>query len=604
MQQIRSDLQFIDHYINVFKRSWGSYLFFFLGINLFVEAIVVPVFTFLTSLILKLSHIPYVSYTNILEIITHHPIGSLALILELILIIAVIFFQFTFLLTGITSISRDNFSLKEVWFASWRRLIQLRPTSVLFFIGYFILIIPFANLIFKTPLLNKAKIPAFIIDFLLTKWQFALLLAIAYLIIFYLGLRLLYTLPLMIIQNYHTREAVSKSFSLTRHQNLANLRRMLVISIYFGIISAVGYLLIIFLQAGFDKFPKPFDLIMAIIMLAIIQIFSTFIATLVSFLLLQMTLPTEVFKGHPTFYHTNRINQRKKKIRVTTILLISFIALLSLTNNYFYLHNNDTPPLRISHRGVDDGNGVQNTIPAMAATIKEHPDFIEMDIHETKDHQFVVMHDENLKNLTGVNKAPYQLTLAQITKLIAYENGHSAHVVSFDDYLAYANKHHQKLLIEIKTTPHDSKNMIDIFLKKYQKDILKYHHEVHSLDYNVVRQIKSKAPEVFVSYILPYNFTYPQTPANAYSMEQSTLTDSFIIEALFNQQKVYAWTVNTDSEMNRVLWLNTDGIITDNLSSLDGKITDFYDNPSYANMIFNYITVIPYNNSMTSEASV
>lgn len=88
---------------------------------------------------------------------------------------------------------------------------------------------------------------------------------------------------------------------------------MLVISIYFGIISAVGYLLIIFLQAGFDKFPKPFDLIMAIIMLAIIQIFSTFIATLVSFLLLQMTLPTKVFKGHPTFYHTNRINQRKKK---------------------------------------------------------------------------------------------------------------------------------------------------------------------------------------------------------------------------------------------------------------------------------------------------
>lgn len=114
MQQIRSDLQFIDHYINVFKRSWGSYLFFFLGVNLFIEAIIIPIFTFLTSWILKLSHIPYVSYTNILEIITHHPVGSLALILELVLIVGVIFFQFTFLLTGITNISRDNFSLKEV----------------------------------------------------------------------------------------------------------------------------------------------------------------------------------------------------------------------------------------------------------------------------------------------------------------------------------------------------------------------------------------------------------------------------------------------------------------------------------------------------------
>lgn len=75
------------------------------------------------------------------------------------------------------------------------------------------------------------------------------------------------------------------------------------------------------------------------------------------------------------------------------------------------------------------------------------------------------------------------------------------------------------------------------FLKKYKKNILKHHHEVHSLDYNVVKQIKAKAPKIFVSYILPYNFTYPQTSANAYSMEQSTLNDSFIVDSLFNQQK-------------------------------------------------------------------
>ena len=115
MQQIRSDLQFIDHYINVFKRSWGSYLFFFLGINLFIEAIIIPIFTFLTSWILKLSHIPYVSYTNILEIITHHPVGSLALILELVLIVGVIFFQFTFLITGITKIKSENLSIKKFY---------------------------------------------------------------------------------------------------------------------------------------------------------------------------------------------------------------------------------------------------------------------------------------------------------------------------------------------------------------------------------------------------------------------------------------------------------------------------------------------------------
>lgn len=38
-------------------------------------------------------------------------------------------------------------------------------------------------------------------------------------------------------------------------------------------------------------------------------------------------------------------------------------------------------------------NGVQNTIPAMEATAKSKPDYVEMDIQETKDHQFVVFHD-------------------------------------------------------------------------------------------------------------------------------------------------------------------------------------------------------------------
>ena len=34
-----------------------------------------------------------------------------------------------------------------------------------------------------------------------------------------------------------------------------------------------------------------------------------------------------------------------------------------------------------------------------------------MDVQETKDGQFVMMHDANIKNLTGVNANPQDLTL-------------------------------------------------------------------------------------------------------------------------------------------------------------------------------------------------
>ena len=54
-----------------------------------------------------------------------------------------------------------------------------------------------------------------------------------------------------------------------------------------------------------------------------------------------------------------------------------------------------------------------------------------MDIQETKDHQFIVMHDFNLRALTGVNKRPNQLTLKELTNMNVTENGQTAKMVSF-----------------------------------------------------------------------------------------------------------------------------------------------------------------------------
>ncbi len=126
----------------------------------------------------------------------------------------------------------------------------------------------------------------------------------------------------------------------------------------------------------------------------------------------------------------------------------------------------DTVPLTISHRGVDEENGVQNTIPAMEATAKSKPDYVEMDIQETKDHQFVVFHDPTLKDLAGIDIPPQKLTLAELTNTVVSENGKKALIPSFDDYLAAAEKVNQKLLVEIKVSPFDSPKMVENFSKK------------------------------------------------------------------------------------------------------------------------------------------
>ena len=61
-----------------------------------------------------------------------------------------------------------------------------------------------------------------------------------------------------------------------------------------------------------------------------------------------------------------------------------------------------------------------------------------------------MMHDANIKNLTGVNANPQDLTLDELTKLDISENGYYTKISSFDDYLNKANELHQNSSLKLK----------------------------------------------------------------------------------------------------------------------------------------------------------
>ncbi|MBV7391450.1 glycerophosphoryl diester phosphodiesterase membrane domain-containing protein [Enterococcus alishanensis] len=586
-------IRFFFTYSKEFLRRWGSYTLLIIGTNLALTYIAIPVFQFLTAEILKLGNIPYVSNTNILNILTKHPAVLAALLLLMLLIFALIFWQFTFQLLGIRVLQTN--SQESFWRNFKTAILQmryLRPGTFFFFIFYFILILPFANAVFRTPLLSKVTIPVFILDYLANNWAVSLLLLLLSGIVYYIGIRLLFVLPLMIFKQYRAWAAVRESWQLTAKHFWRYVLQIFFLSFVLSLISGIGFEVSYLLQVLFDQLPGKLPLIFAMLNLTGVQMFSQFMIGWTSVLYFSLL----VQKFYPLV--VNEENALKIKWVLWTRLIAGAVILIfggsALIANGLYLAGlYPLEPLVISHRGVDNQNGVQNTIPAMTKTMKIKPDYIEMDIHETKDHQFVVMHDENLKKLTGVNKAPYQLTLAELTELTAHENGYSAKIASFDDYLAYANQHKQKLLIEIKTTSHDSKDMLERFIQKYQQNILTNQHQIQSLDYQVVSGLKEKAPKLFVSYILPFNLTFPQTVANAYTMEETTLTSEFIEQATSANKQVYAWTVNDSDSMDRMMFMGADGIITDNITLLKEQIKNFQDNPSYAKRIELYINRLP-----------
>lgn len=271
----------------------------------------------------------------------------------------------------------------------------------------------------------------------------------------------------------------------------------------------------------------------------------------------------------------------KYKVIFSSLTILLF-ALVSWTYVEGFM---DTVPLTISHRGVDEENGVQNTIPALEATAKAKPDYVEIDIQETKDHQFVVFHDPTLKDLAGIDSPPQKLTLAELTNTVVSENGKKALIPSFDDYLSAAEKINQKLLVEIKVSPLDSPKMVENFSKRYGARLLKDKAMIHSLDYNALLIEQKINPKIKVSFILPFNLLFPQTKMSAYTMEATTLTSSFVDKAQAKHQMVFAWTVNDETDMREQMFNGVNGIITDNLDDLKGVISEDDESPSYAQRI-------------------
>lgn len=109
----------------------------------------------------------------------------------------------------------------------------------------------------------------------------------------------------------------------------------------------------------------------------------------------------------------------------------------------------------IAHRGLSS-LAPENTIKAFELAGKEQRFFgIECDIHETKDHQFVIIHDDNLKRMCHVDLNVKDLTLKEIRKH-KIKSGNQVKlypkekIPTFDEYLDVCSYYDKVAIIEIK----------------------------------------------------------------------------------------------------------------------------------------------------------
>ena len=476
-------------------------------------------------------------------LIFSNPLSSLFCAIYILLVAFLTFAEFFILINFINSRRESSaFSIKTALSKSFIKLKSLVGLQIFFFIIYFISMVPLENLGLSTAITERLRIPAFITGEILKTPTGALLLK---------------------------EEPLSKSIKESWRITKKKMPQILIpIGIFEIIFMALG-LIFMFIVVGFLGIFKPF--FGFLLSRTILQ--TMFDAVFFSFSVLTKISIVIVLLNNIEPQRLKNIENRKEKRKRSSILAVFMILLLSgsiaINGIQIYYRKIDTKILKIAHRGDIQG-GVENSLEALESAKKKGADYVEMDIQLTRDNNFVVMHDYNLQRLTGRNARVRDLDLSEIQNLTIFENGFKSRIPTFEEYVKRAEELKIKLLVELKPSGDEPENFAEMFVKKFRKLGVERKFKIMSLDLGLVRKIEKIAPEIETGFVIPLQFgDFDNSKIDFYVIEDFSYRHDLALKAHRMHRKIFVWTLNTRSEISKYLQEPIDGIISDELETIN-----------------------------------
>ncbi len=223
--------------------------------------------------------------------------------------------------------------------------------------------------------------------------------------------------------------------------------------------------------------------------------------------------------------------------------------------------------LIIGHKGASS-IAPENTLKAFQKAIELKADYVEFDIHATKDGKIVIIHDSDTFNATGVKGLIEDMTLDQIKSLDA---GEGEKIPTIRELISIVRKK-IGLQIEIKSI-----NLLDKLIHILREENLISTSIVSSFILNELLKLKLLEPSLKVGLLLSADLVRPKlikrkiekiAKNNFYSIHPpfTTINKEIVDFAHSYGLKVIVWTVNDREIMENLIELAVDGIITDDIS--------------------------------------
>ena len=221
-----------------------------------------------------------------------------------------------------------------------------------------------------------------------------------------------------------------------------------------------------------------------------------------------------------------------------------------------------------AHRG-DSKHAPENTMSAFELAVENQADIIELDVRQTKDGRYIIMHDENLKRTIGVNHKVGEVDYEYIEGLDAgikfSEEYKGEKIPTLEEVLIFAKDNDVFLNIELKPAKTDTnytQGIVDL-LNEY--DMLGQC-VVASADYDAIKEVKAINSDITTVYIMNMavgNFSDMEY-VDIFSIKHTFITANMVRDIHKSGKEIYAWTVNSEADIKNLLLLDVDSIITDN----------------------------------------
>jgi|SoiMetStandDraft_5_1073268.scaffolds.fasta_scaffold01014_6 glycerophosphoryl diester phosphodiesterase len=590
------------------RTTWRSPQFYVLTIGamqLLVILIAIPVIRLLYQLTLVETGLGSIAYDRISHVL-RNPLADVTLLVIAIVAVVAITTEFvTLFILASHHQDGDAISFRFTLHQVWDTIKKLAHPQGLLMLVYLILLLPLGQLGLTTILTKNVAVPPFVGEELNKSGSGSLFYGAVLLLVFYVNLRLIFTLPLLGTTSAGVWQAFVTSWRLTRWRSLRIVGLLIVVTIPAAVASFLLALLTIAPTIATDQLQPSVSPWTAAVGLSAWQIGTFVITALFTIMIVQsltammrdwLSRLSEDHRRTPAVIshsEPSHLTAERRKLLwglATGVVVVAFMisAVLNHRAMVNLADSNETEVL--AHRGFIQG-GVENTLPALQAAARAGADRVEFDVMETKDGKFVVMHDTNLKRLSGRNLNVKDLTQDELTKITVRAGGMEAKIPSLEEWIRLSIHLNLPQLLEIKLHGGETPDLVPRLLAVLDRAGVTEAYTYHSLSREVVEELKRLRPQLIVGFIVPINFGgVPDVNADFIVIEQQSFSTRFVRQAWAAGYNVIVWTVDDEQQMRYYMNDAVDGIITDRPDTGIAARTDIADDKGLAGRLSDAIS--------------